>query len=188
VVTIRRDAEFAEYVSARLPTLRRLALLLCQDWHTADDLVQAAIVKLFLQWPRAKGADNIDAYVRAIVVREFLHDRRTSWARHVRLTDQMPEVAAAAADSESSLDLQAAVAALPPRQRAVLVLRFYCDLNVDQSASVLGCSPGTVKSQTAKALNSLRQLMDAPPESATGNTASRTADWPTGPEGGALHA
>ncbi len=151
-----RDVEVTSYLSARLPALRRVALLLCQDRHRADDLVQAACVKLYVHWTRVASADNIDAYVQTIMVREYLQETRTSWARRVSLTGRPPDRPAAAADLDRSLDLQAAVAALPPRQRAALVLRFYCDLNVDQAARVLGCSPGTVKSQTFKALGSLR--------------------------------
>jgi RNA polymerase sigma-70 factor (sigma-E family) len=158
-VTAGRDAEFADYASARMASLRRLALLLCQDWHRADDLVQAALINLYVHWARAASADNTDAYVRAMLVHEFLRERRTGWARRVTVTDRPPATEEIAADHDSFLDLQTAVAALPPRQRAVLVLRFYCDLNVDQSASILGCSPGTVKSQTAKALDSLRRVI-----------------------------
>lgn len=157
--TASRDAEFSDYVSARLQSLRRLALLLCQDWHRADDLVQAALTKLYLHWGRAVGAQNQDAYVRGMLVREFLNDRRTSWSRRVSLTDAPPELATVPPDHESLLDLQAAVANLPRRQRAVLVLRFYCDLSIEQSADLLGCSPGTVKSQAAKALASLRNVL-----------------------------
>lgn len=152
------NTEFADYMLARMPSLRRLALLLCQDWHRADDLLQTAMTKAYLHWPRATSADNTDAYVRAILVREFVKERRTGWARQVSLTDRPIETPAAAADHEGALDLRAAVAALPPRQRAVLVLRYYCDLNVDQTAHALGCTPGTIKSQTAKALYSLRQV------------------------------
>jgi RNA polymerase sigma-70 factor (sigma-E family) len=151
-----RDAEFADFVAMREASLRRLAILLCHDWHRADDLVQAAITKLYVHWPKARAADNMDAYVRAIVVREFLDERRSSWIRRVTLTGQLPDRAAEATDSETVLDMQAAIASLPPRQRATLVLRFYCDLPVEQAAQVLGCTPGTVKSQTAKALTSLR--------------------------------
>jgi RNA polymerase sigma-70 factor (sigma-E family) len=154
-----RDAEYADYVAHRLPALRRLALLLCQDRHRADDLVQQAIIKVYVHWTKAVGADNIDAYVNAILVREFLHERRSGWTRRVSLTDEVPESAVPAADLDGSMDLQAAVTELPPRQRAVLVLRFYCDLNVDQAAEVLGCTPGTVKSQTAKALDRLRRVL-----------------------------
>ncbi len=154
-----RNAEFTEYMSARMPALRRLARLLCQDWSRADDLLQGAMARTYVHWSRARGADNIDAYVRAILVREFLDERRTGWVRRVHLTDRPMDGPAVSADRELALDLQAAVAALPPRQRAVLVLRFYCDLNIDQAAHALGCAPGTVKSQTAKALTSLRAVL-----------------------------
>ncbi len=158
-MTSRHEQEFADYAAARMPSLRRLAMLLCHDWHGADDLVQAAITKLYLHWARASSADSLDAYARTILVREFLHERRTSWARRVTVTDQPPDQAAPETDGDARLDIQAAIAALPPRQRAVLVLRYHCDLNVDQSARVLGCSHGTVKSQTAKALATLRRSL-----------------------------
>lgn len=158
-MTSQRDHDYIEYVTLRLPELRRLALLLCQDLHRADDLVQQAIIKVYLHWPKAAAADNIDPYVRAIVVREFLHERRSSWTRRVTVTADLPDAPAVVPDQEWSLDLQAAVAALPPRQRAVLVLRFYSDLNIDQTAQALQCTPGTIKSQTAKALASLRTAL-----------------------------
>jgi RNA polymerase sigma-70 factor (sigma-E family) len=161
-VTARRDIEYSDYVSARLPSLRRLALLLCHDWQRADDLVQAAIVRLYVKWGKASAAENPDAYATAILFREFLHERRTGWARWVRLGDDLPaEPAVAVVDQDAALDLQAAIGTLPPRQRAALVLRFYCDLNVEASARALGCSPGTVKSQTARALATLRRILGA---------------------------
>jgi RNA polymerase sigma-70 factor (sigma-E family) len=166
-MTAAREAEFADYVSGRLASLRRLAMLLCQDWHRADDLVQAAIIKLYVKWPKALAAGNIDAYVRAIVVREFLDERRSSWVTRVTLRDPVPDQPSGLADPESVLDLQAAMTALPARQRATVVLRFYLDLNVDQTAQLLGCTPGTVKSQTAKALDSLRRAL-GPAEQAVG--------------------
>jgi RNA polymerase sigma-70 factor (sigma-E family) len=171
-MTTSRDAEFADFVAAREASLRRLAILLCQDWHRADDLVQAAITKLYVHWPKAKAADSIDAYVRAIVVREYLEERRSSWVRRVTLTSQLPDGPAAGTDPETSLDMQAALAGLPPRQRATLVLRFYCDLPVEQAAQVMGCTPGTVKSQTAKALSSLRVALGP----AAGTTHADAAD------------
>jgi RNA polymerase sigma-70 factor (sigma-E family) len=154
-----RDTEFTEYMSARMPALRRLARLLCQDWTRADDLLQAAMTRTYVHWSKAARADNTDAYVRAILVREFLQERRASWTRRVSLTDRPLEGPATVPDHEPAIDLRAAVAALPPRQRAVLVLRYFCDLNVDQAADALGCAPGTVKSQTAKALGTLRQAI-----------------------------
>jgi RNA polymerase sigma-70 factor (sigma-E family) len=152
----RRDDEFTFFVAARLPTLRRVAYLLCQDWHRADDLVQVAITRLYAHWGRAAAMDYTEAYVRTILVREFLRDQRSVWARRVSLGVDPPDRAGAWPDHDAAVDLKAALAALPARQRATIVLRYYCDLTVEQVAQVLGCTPGTVKSQTAKGLGSLR--------------------------------
>jgi RNA polymerase sigma-70 factor (sigma-E family) len=154
-----RDAEFTDYVTARLPWLRRVAFLLCQDWQGADDLVQAAITRLYTHWGRARSAANIDAYARTVLVRTFLAERRSAWARRVTLSAGYPELPATADDHESRLDVRAALASLPARQRATLVLRFYCDLPVEDTARELGCTPGTVKSQTAKGLTALRRAL-----------------------------
>jgi len=158
-----RDDEYTEYISARMMSLRRTAYLLCQDWHRADDLVQAAITKLYVHWSRARAADHIDAYARTVLVHEFLGERRSAWARRVSLDGRVTEARADATDHDALLDLRAALAVVPPRQRATLVLRFYCDLNVEQTAQVLGCSPGTVKSQTVKGLAALRRALDPDP-------------------------
>jgi RNA polymerase sigma-70 factor (sigma-E family) len=155
-VTTQRDADYSEYIECRLPALRRLALLLCQDRHRADDLVQQAVIRVYVRWAKASAAENTDAYVNAILVREFLHERRSGWSRRVSVTDELPEAPILTADRDGLMDLQAAVAALPRGQRAVLVLRYYSDLDINQTAAVLGCSPGTVKSQSAKALAALR--------------------------------
>jgi RNA polymerase sigma-70 factor (sigma-E family) len=161
-LSARRDEEFTQYVSARLSALRRLAFLLCQDWHRADDLVQAAITRLYVHWGRASTVDHTDAYTRTILVREFLGEQRSGWARRVSLHSATPELPVVALDSDVVLDVRAALAAIPPRQRATLVLRFYCDLSVDQTAELLGCSAGTVKSQTAKGLAALRGRLGPP--------------------------
>jgi RNA polymerase sigma-70 factor (sigma-E family) len=159
-MSVRRDDDFTAYVRARLAWLRRVAYLLCQDWQRADDLVQTAITSLYVHWRRAGAMESIDGYARTILVRAFLSERRGGWARRVTLAGQLPDAPGQALDADAALDVRAALAALPPRQRATLVLRFYCDLNVEQSARVLGCSPGTVKSQTAKALASLRRALE----------------------------
>ena len=159
---LSRDDDFTRFVAERAGALRRVAYLLCQDWHGADDLVQASITRLYEQWSRAK---EPEAYVRAIIVRKFLSERRTGWARRVTLSDQVPEPLAgtgpgAGADRDVVLDLEAALHGLPRGQRATLVLRYYCDLSVHQTAQVLSCTPGTVKSQTSKALVSLRLALN----------------------------
>jgi RNA polymerase sigma-70 factor (sigma-E family) len=154
-----RDEEYTEYVAARLSPLRQLAAVLCDDWQRADDLVQATLTRLYVQWARVRAASHPDAYARTVLVREFIHERRSPWAKWVSLTGEMTDAPAVTVDHDAVIDLRAAVAALPARQRATLVLRFYCDLNVDQSAEILGCSPGTVKSQTARALDTVRRAL-----------------------------
>jgi RNA polymerase sigma-70 factor (sigma-E family) len=154
-----RDEEYTAYVAARLSPLRRLAAVLCDDWQRADDLVQATLTRLYVQWSRVRAASHPDAYARTVLVREFIHERRSPWVKWVSLTGEMTGAPAAMVDHDAVIDLRAAVAALPARQRATLVLRFYCDLNVDQCAEILGCSPGTVKSQTARALDTVRRAL-----------------------------
>ncbi len=157
-----RDDEFTEYVTAKLPWLGRVAYLLCQDRHRAEDLVQTAITRLYVHWRRAATADNIDGYVHTVLVRVYLSEQRTAWSRRVRLLPTVPDDISAAADLDVSLDLRGALAMLAPRQRAAIVLRYYCDLSVDQTAAILGCSAGTVKSQTARGLDALRRLVGSP--------------------------
>jgi RNA polymerase sigma-70 factor (sigma-E family) len=154
-----REAEFTEYVQARLPWLRRIAYRLTQDWQLADDLTQVAITSLYTHWNRARDASSTDAYARTILVRAFIAERRSPWTRRVQLDGGYPEHAAATADHDARLDVRAALAALPPRQRATVVLRYCYGLPIDQTAKELGCSEGTVKSQTAKALAALRRAL-----------------------------
>jgi RNA polymerase sigma-70 factor (sigma-E family) len=154
------DDEFTQFVTTRLGSLRRTAYLLCQDWQRADDLVQTTITRLYVRWERARAMEHTEAYGRAILVREYLSEQRSGWSRRVSLDPAIPDEARAdvpaGPDTETSLDLRTALAGLPPRQRATLVLRFYCDQSVEQTAGLLGCSPGTVKSQTAKGIEGLR--------------------------------
>jgi RNA polymerase sigma factor (sigma-70 family) len=149
-----REAEYTEYVQARLGWLRRTAYLLCQDWQGADDLAQKTITRLYTHWGRAGKAASLDAYVRGILVKAFLDERRSAWARRVILPGVYEERAAAGHDADIRLDVRAALRALPPRQRATVVLRYYCP--VEEAAEILGVTPGTVKSQTAKGLTALR--------------------------------
>ncbi|MGH3715283.1 MAG: SigE family RNA polymerase sigma factor [Micromonosporaceae bacterium] len=165
---MRTDAEreYVAYVSGRLPALQRAAYLLCGDVHRAADLVQTTLTKLYVKWVRASRADNLDGYVHRILVRSFLDERRRGWAR-VALLGSVPERAAPVApDAGEHADVTAALARLPERQRAALVLRFYVDLPVSQVAEILGCRDGTVKSLTSRGLAALRELLggsgDAP--------------------------
>ena len=154
-----RDAEYTEYVQSRLAWLRRVAYLLCQDWQSADDLVQCAITRLYANWGKARDAASIDAYTRTIMVRVFLAERRSAWYRRVILIDAPGDLPGFQHDHAVRMDVRTALAALPPRQRATLVLRYYCDLSVELTARELGCTPGTVKSQTARGLDALRRAL-----------------------------
>jgi RNA polymerase sigma-70 factor (sigma-E family) len=165
---VATDVEgYRAYVTARMPALRRVAFLLCGDWHTADDVLSAALVRLLLHWPRASAADNVDGYVRRILVRTMLNERRRPWRREHAL-GVLPEPAPQAGDSDAvdeRISLLTLLDELPARRRAVVVLRYCCDLSVEETARELGCSTGTVKSQAARALDTLRQRMTVEEES-----------------------
>jgi RNA polymerase sigma-70 factor (sigma-E family) len=163
-VTPADEREYRDFVAARLEPLRRTAYLLCRDWHTADDLVSITIGKVYRHWRRVRGADNVDAYVRGVLTHAWLDERRRPWRREEPAAEPPerpagpPAAVATAAAVAERLDLLALLARLPRRQRAVVVLRFYCDLSVDATAEILGISAGTVKSYGARGLASLRLL------------------------------
>lgn len=156
-----REAEYLDFVQGRLPALRRLAVAMCGDQARADDLVQQALMSLYVYWRRVRGMANADAYLRKILVRAHLSDRRTGWARRVWLTRAVPEASVSApGDVEARLVLIEALRQLPARQRAVVVLRYLDDQSVEAVAEILGTSTGTVKSQAARGLATLRRLVD----------------------------
>jgi RNA polymerase sigma-70 factor (sigma-E family) len=157
------EAGYREYVIHRLDGFRRTAFLLCGDWHQADDLVSIALVKLLRHWRRVSVMEQPDAYVRRVLLRTWLDERRRPWRRE-RPTEVVPDRPdPARADREAHTDVMAHLAELPPRRRAVLVLRYFCDLSVEQTAAALGITEGTVKSQAARALDTLRaRLVDVP--------------------------
>jgi RNA polymerase sigma-70 factor (sigma-E family) len=153
------DAEYLDYVHGRIPTLRRVAYLLSGDEHQADDLVQETITKLYARWPRISRTENVDAYVHSMMVRAFLDEKRRGWWK-VRLFGSPPDRAGEVHDeAENRIAVRAALTQVPPRQQAVLVLRFLCDLPVSDVARILGCSAGTVKSQTSHGLAALRKIL-----------------------------
>ena len=95
-----RDAEYCEYVAARLSSLRRLAAVLCDDWQRADDLVQVTLTKLYVHWGRARAADHPDAYARTVLVHEFIAERRSLWVKRVRLVGRVSDSPAAVVDHD----------------------------------------------------------------------------------------
>lgn len=149
-------APFEEFVAVRGSALQRTAYLLTGDWALAEDLLQTALARAYPRWGRIV-RDDAEAYVRKVLVNTWSSWWRRKW-RSETPTGRLPEYAAVDvyADVDRRQAVHVALAALPPRQRAVVVLRFHEDMTETQVASLLGISVGTVKSQTAKALATLR--------------------------------
>lgn len=147
--------EFLDFATARSDQLFRTAWLLCGDWHLAEDLVQTTLGKLYRSWRRVKTADNPDAYARTVLTRSYL-----SWRRRRSSGEQpyavLPEAAERHVDPSLRLTLLAALAELSRKDRTVLVLRFWEDLSVEQTARQMGCSQGAVRNRSQRALARLR--------------------------------
>jgi RNA polymerase sigma-70 factor (sigma-E family) len=161
-VTDEREGEYLAYVTARAGWLRRVAYLLTHNWDSADELVQATITRLYVHWRRARHADDLDAYVRRMLVNGFLEERRSRWGIRLLRWPAPPDTAVEPPDVDTVVTVRAALAGVPPRQRTVLVLRYYCDLSIADTATALGCSEGTVKSLTWHGLSALRRLLGQP--------------------------
>jgi len=154
------DEQFTEFVHASWPSLYRTAYLMLGDRGLAEDLVQTALAKTYASWGRVRDVDARLGYARTTLVNTATSwFRRKGW-RNERPSDHLREPAY---DDDPSVrpTLMQALAQLPPRQRAVVVLRFYDDLSVADTAHALGCAEGTVKSQTSDALAALRGLLGA---------------------------
>ncbi|MEU7056750.1 sigma-70 family RNA polymerase sigma factor [Streptomyces sp. NPDC046197] len=125
---------------------------------------------MYVHWPRMRRVENPDGYARTVLVNTFLAEQRSPWQRWTTRQPGRPgaEQPSPPNDPEASLDLRRALAAIPPRQRATLVLRYYHDLTVEQTADALGCSLGNVKSQTSRGLRALRRVLDTRSATATG--------------------
>jgi RNA polymerase sigma-70 factor (sigma-E family) len=149
-------ATYDEYVATRWTALYRTAYLLTGNHADAEDLAQATLVRAYLAWSKVAAASSPDAYVRRILANVFLSGRRPLRVTRERLVDRTPEVQVPPPASEDRLVLWPHVRALPPKQRAVIVLRYYEDLSEQQIADALGCSTGTVKSNASDALRALR--------------------------------
>jgi RNA polymerase sigma-70 factor (sigma-E family) len=156
------EAAFRAFAHTRRPGLRRTAYLMCGDWHQADDLVQTTLTKLYVAWRRIRKNEAPDAYVRQILTRCFLDERRRPWRREAPVEQLEDHAISTERSDEAVLDLRDALAELPARQRATVVLRFWADASVTETATALGCSEGTVKSQTARAITTLRSLLADP--------------------------
>lgn len=150
--------EFVEFAEVASPRLRRTAFLLCGDWHLAEDLVQNALAKVFVAWRRIRRQDAAYSYATRTLMNCYLADRRRKRPVEV-LTDRLPDQAVAGPSPETRLLVLRALAELPPKARAVVVLRYWADLSVDEAAGILGCSTGNVRSQSTRALSKLRLVL-----------------------------
>ena len=153
-----RDAgAFAEFVAARSGALHRTAYLMVGEHALAQDLLQEALTKTYVAWPRLREVTNAEAYTRrAITTTAISWRRRKSW--HEQPHDELPDrIEAPQVDTDTRAWVWAALQQLPPRQRAAVVLRYYEDLTEAQTAAAMGCAVGTVKSQVAQAIKKLRE-------------------------------
>ncbi|MDQ6526226.1 SigE family RNA polymerase sigma factor [Nocardioides sp. LHD-245] len=156
------DEQFAELVHAAWPSLYRTAVLLVHDHALAEDLVQTALARTYSRWSGIRDVGAARAYARRALV-----TTATSWFRRRSFRGERPTAELPEPDTDHDprgptgdrIDLMAVLAQLPPRQRAVVVLRYYDDLSVEETADLLGVSTGTVKSQTSAALGNLRRLL-----------------------------
>ena len=152
------DEQFTAFVNDAWRPLYRTAYLLLGDHGGAEDLVQATLIKTYGAWGRIREHGAAHGYARTVLHNEARSlFRRSDWRREIA-SDDLPEAGYESDPAERPAALDA-LRLLPARQRAVVVLRFYEDLSVEQTAHALGCSPGTVKSQTSHALSKLRRLL-----------------------------
>ncbi|CAM3556024.1 SigE family RNA polymerase sigma factor [Stackebrandtia soli] len=160
---MNRDSEqdYREFVNSRLQRLASFAFAQCRDWHQAEDIVQRSLVRLYRKWTKVAHT-NPDAYVRRIIVNLLHDDRRTGWFRRERVAEVLPDRHShdPSDQTASRLSVLTALAQLPPRQRQAVLLRHWEDMSVQDTAIVMGCSEGTVKTQTSRGLKALTVLLE----------------------------
>ena len=154
------DEDFTAFATASLPHLRQTAYLMCGNWHHAEDAAQEALIRVYRSWRRVDRREGLLAYARSTTVRILIDQSRRPWRREKSI--EVPE-SNAAVDPTAAVDerqtMVRALSSLAPGRRACVVLRYYHDLSVSETARALGCSEGTVKSQTSDALKALRPLV-----------------------------
>jgi len=156
---VKHDGAFTEFVAARQTHLRRIAYALCGDWHRADDLLQTALTKLYVAWPRIRHEGGEEAYVRQIMVRANIDESRRPWRRE-RPTSDLPD---RAGDEPTPVEERSALfdalQSLPEQQRKVVVLRHWLGLSVRETADELRIGEGTVKSHSSRGLAALEAVL-----------------------------
>lgn len=158
----RDDEQYVDFVNASQQRLRRTAYLMTGDWQLAADATQEALLRVYVAWPRLERAGGLPTYARRALVSAVIDQRRRPWRR-----EEPAEIDHAVPDRDRIEDhvsdremLLAGLRALPPRQRACVVLRYFDQMSVDETADAMRCSPGTVKSQTSRGLDSLRAIFE----------------------------
>jgi RNA polymerase sigma-70 factor (sigma-E family) len=172
-----REAEFTSFAEAAAPRLLETAFLLCGNWQAAEDLTQTTLAKVFAAWNRIRSLDAAPAYARRTLLNFYFLEYRKKRLREVLSGDiwDLPERATEPKTPELRMELTAALAALPPKARAVVVLRYWEDMSIDQVAAQLGCSAGNVKSQSNRALEKLRKLLGDPDDTTSAAATSPDA-------------
>lgn len=157
------EDSFRRYAVGYAASLRRSAFLFCGDWHFAEDLMQQTLLKVYRSWSRVQHDESLANYGRTVLLRTWLDEKRRPWRRSEHTEAAVPETADPRYDPAEGVHrmwardlVHQALLRLPPRQRAVLVLRYFDDLSVAETATVMRCSEGTVKSQTARGLDAMR--------------------------------
>jgi RNA polymerase sigma-70 factor (sigma-E family) len=154
-----RDEKFTAFVTARQVHLRRIAYAVCGDWHQADDLLQTALVKLYVAWPRLHLDGREEAYTRQIIVRANIDASRRPWRRERAGLDGHDPAARPGLPTEERSALFDALQDLPTMQRKVVVLRHWLGLSVEETASELGIATGTVKSHSSRGIEKLKAAL-----------------------------
>jgi RNA polymerase sigma-70 factor (sigma-E family) len=149
---------FTEFATAHAAKLRRTAFLLCGDWHTAQDLTQTTLTNLFVAWKRVSASTSVYAYAQRTLLNAYLSQRRRRSSTEVP-TDVLPDHPARPGSPEVGLVLRDALARLSPKARAIVVLRYWADLSVDDVAAMMGITAGNVRTQSSRALDQLRAVL-----------------------------
>ncbi|HSS68187.1 MAG TPA: SigE family RNA polymerase sigma factor [Nocardioidaceae bacterium] len=155
------DDHYVAFASSALVDLRRTAYLICGDWHRADDVAQEALIRIYSAWSRIERTTGLMPYARRTVVRLLVDHSRRPWRRETTGVAVDPAPVRDQTDVvDNRILLLEALAQLPPRRRACVVLRYFDDLSVAETAAALGCSEGTVKSQTSRGIDELRSVLE----------------------------
>jgi RNA polymerase sigma-70 factor (sigma-E family) len=158
----RDDATYIEFVTAKQDKLRRIAYAVCSDANRAEDVLQEALIKLYLAWPKVRKRGAEEAFARRIIINADLDDRRRPWnKRRSNVAEEMllDLPSPRTTHDETNIDLFWALRRLPPMQRRTVVLRHWLGLSIEETADELSITTGTVKSHTSRALAALNELL-----------------------------